>query len=86
LPVLDDGALFAIDARFEVAIHRIEEIVAIELRLESQDAAAESPSSSSARQGQMPRRSEFGHGMCQKVMMVARGRRSRMRRGARAKW
>jgi hypothetical protein len=40
LPVLDDGALLAIDARFEVAIHRIEEVVAVELGLESQDAAA----------------------------------------------
>jgi hypothetical protein len=31
-----------------------------------------------SRQGQMPMRSAFGQGMCQKVMMVARGRRSRI--------
>jgi hypothetical protein len=31
-----------------------------------------------SRQGQMPMRSAFGQGMCQKVMIVARGRRSRI--------
>ncbi len=45
-----------------------------------------SPSSSSSRQGQMPKRSALGQGMCQKVMMVARGSRSRIIRGASAKW
>ena len=44
------------------------------------------PSSSSLRQGQMPKRSAFGQGMCQNMMTVARGSRSRISRGASAKW
>jgi hypothetical protein len=43
------------------------------------------PSSSSTRQGQMPKDSGFGHGMCQKVMMVADGKRPDHRRQQR-KW
>ena len=43
------------------------------------------PSSSSLRHGQMPKRSELGQGMCQNMMTVARGSRSRIRRGTRAK-
>ena len=34
----------------------------------------------------MPKRSELGQGMCQNVMMVARGSRSRISCGASAKW
>ena len=34
----------------------------------------------------MESRSEFGQGICQNMMIVARGSRSRMRRGTRAKW
>ncbi len=34
----------------------------------------------------MPIRSALGQGMCQKVMMVALGSRSRIIRGASAKW
>ena len=45
-----------------------------------------SPSSTSRSHGQIPKRSAFGQGMCQKVMMVARGRCSRMILGASAKW
>ena len=45
-----------------------------------------SPSRISSRQGQMPKASGFGHGMCQKVRMVARGSRSRIMRGSSAKW
>ena len=44
------------------------------------------PSSTSSRQGRMPKDSGLGQGMCQKVMMVARGRRSRTMRGSSAKW
>ena len=33
----------------------------------------------------MPKDSGFGHGMCQKVMIVAFGSRSRISRGSRAK-
>ena len=40
------------------------------------------PSSSSSRQGQMPKRSAFGQGMCQNVRTVARGSRSRIMRGS----
>ena len=40
----------------------------------------------SSAQGQIPYRSAFGHGMCQKVMIVARGRRSRSILGSSAKW
>ena len=40
----------------------------------------------SARQGQMPKVSEFGQGMCQKVMIVALGSSFRIIRGASAKW
>ena len=36
--------------------------------------------------GQMPKVSAFGHGMCQKVMMVAFGNRCRIMRGRSAKW
>ena len=39
----------------------------------------------SARHGQIPKDSGFGQGMCQKVMMVARGSRSRTMRGNNAK-
>ena len=45
-----------------------------------------SPSRISSVHGQIAERSEFGHGMCQKVMIVARGSRSRISRGASAKW
>ena len=38
-----------------------------------------------SRHGQMPKRSEFGHGMCQNVMIVARGRRVAASRGTSAK-
>ncbi len=41
---------------------------------------------SSRAQGQMPYRSAFGHGMCQNVMIVARGSNSRSILGSRAKW
>ena len=44
------------------------------------------PEISSSRHGQMPMRSAFGHGMCQNVMIVARGSVSRIMRGASAKW
>ena len=43
------------------------------------------PSRISSRHGQMPNDSEFGHGMCQNVMIVALGRRSRIMRGSSAK-
>ncbi len=45
-----------------------------------------SPARISSRQGQIPKRSEFGHGMCQNVITVARGSFSRIIRGSRAKW
>ena len=41
------------------------------------------PEISSSRHGQMPMRSAFGHGMCQNMMIVARGSVSRIMRGAR---
>jgi hypothetical protein len=44
------------------------------------------PVISSSRHGQMPKRSALGQGMCQKVRMVAFGSRSRIIRGASAKW
>ena len=44
-----------------------------------------SPSMISSFHGQMPKVSAFGQGMCQKVMMVALGRRSRIMRGSSAK-
>ena len=44
------------------------------------------PSSSSSRHGQIANASGFGHGMCQNVMIVAFGRRSRIIRGSSAKW
>jgi hypothetical protein len=44
------------------------------------------PSSTSSRQGRMPKASGLGQGMCQKAMMVARGRRLRTMRGSSAKW
>jgi len=40
---------------------------------------------SSSLHGQMPNDSGFGHGMCQKVMIVAPGKRSRIIRGNSAK-
>ena len=43
------------------------------------------PSRISSRQGQMLNTSEFGQGMCQKVMIVASGSFSRTMRGSRAK-
>ena len=44
------------------------------------------PVRSSFANGQVPKRSALGHGMCQNVITVDRGRRSRMRLGASAKW
>ena len=44
------------------------------------------PEISSSRHGQMPMRSALGHGMCQNMMMVARGSVSRIMRGASPKW
>ena len=35
------GVLLAIDARFQIAVDRIEEIVAVKLRVEAEDAAAQ---------------------------------------------
>ena len=43
------------------------------------------PWRSSLCQGQISKFSEFGHGMCQKLRIIARGSRSRMIRGTRAK-
>ncbi len=43
------------------------------------------PCSSSSRQGQMPKDSGLGQGMCQKVMMVALGSDLRIIPGSRAK-
>ena len=40
----------------------------------------------SRRHGQMPNDSGLGQGMCQKVMMVARGSRARIIAGSSAKW
>ncbi len=45
-----------------------------------------SPSSSSTRHGQIANASGLGHGMCQNVMIVAFGSRSRIIRGSSAKW
>jgi hypothetical protein len=44
-----------------------------------------SPSRIWLRQGQIPKLSAFGHGMCQKVRIVARGSRWRIICGASAK-
>ena len=44
------------------------------------------PARISSRQGQIPNRSELGHGMCQNVITVARGSFSRIIRGSSAKW
>jgi len=82
---LDDGLVFAVDARLQEAIGRIEKIVAMQLGVESHDAATEhsldqfAPPRADAElfgiwPGDMPER-----------RMVARGRRLRSRRGARAK-
>ena len=42
-PALHDRVLLAIDARLEVAVDGVEEVVAVELRVEAEDAAAEQP-------------------------------------------
>jgi len=55
------------------------------LDVEPDDAAAEEPSRISSRKGQIPNRSALGQGMCQKLRIVARGRRARMSFGASAK-
>ena len=44
------------------------------------------PSRISSRQGQMPKDSGFGQGMCQNVMIVALGRALRIISGRSAKW
>jgi hypothetical protein len=79
-------ARFPIDAALDEGVHRVDEVVAVLLGVKADDAGAEQPGDELSRQGQMPMRSAFGQGMCQKVMIVARGRRSRIMRGARAKW
>ena len=57
----------------------------MELGVEAQNGAASSPCMISSRQGQMLKVSEFGQGMCQKVNIVAFGRRSRTIAGNSAK-
>ena len=41
LAAVDDGERLAVDARLDEAVDGVEEIVAVELRVEAQDAAAE---------------------------------------------
>jgi hypothetical protein len=60
----------------------LEEVVAVELGVEAEDARAEQALEDLLAHGQMPNRSAFGHGMCQKVMIVASGSRSRIIRGS----
>ena len=43
------------------------------------------PASSSGCQGQMPKASKFGHGMCQKIATRASGRSALMSAGSAAK-
>ena len=55
------------------------------LGMKADNAAAEESREDLAMPGQMPKRSALGQGMCQKVMIVARGRRLRIIAGASAK-
>ena len=68
-----DGEGFPVDARFEKPIHRVNEIVAMKLSVEAENAAPEQPSTNSSRHGQMANDSGLGQGMCQKVMTIASG-------------
>jgi hypothetical protein len=59
---LHDGVPVPVDPGFQEAIDRIHEVVAMELGVETQDAAAQHSLRTSVRHGQMPNRSEFGQG------------------------
>ena len=74
-----------LDARLHVAVHRLDEVLAVEARVEAQDGAAQHAGQDLLRQGQMPKDSGLGQGMCQKVRMVARGS-WRPIAGSKAKW
>jgi hypothetical protein len=57
----------------------------VELGVEAEDRGAEQALEDLLAPGRMPKASGLGQGMCQKVMIVARGRRSRTMRGSSAK-
>ena len=80
-----DRCLLAVDAAFDEVVDRLDEIVAVELGVEAQDRASEEAVTISSFHGQIPKVSEFGQGMCQKVMMVASGNCSRTIFGNNAK-
>ena len=86
VPLHHHRVMLAVDARFQIAVHRIQEIVAVELRVEAENAAAQQalPAVRCAR-GRFPCCSAFGQGMCQNTMTVAAGRRLRIIAGASAK-
>ena len=77
--------MLVFDARLQVAVDRLDEVLAMKARVKAQYGAAEHALRISRRQGQMPKDSGFGHGMCQKLRMVARGSRSRIIAGSNAK-
>jgi hypothetical protein len=58
----------------------------VEAGVKAQDGGAQQALQQFARQGQMPKDSGLGQGMCQKVRMVACGSFSRTMAGSRAKW
>ena len=77
------ACLLSVDPRLQKAVDRFHEVVAVELRVEADDARAQHPLEQAVPPGADP---ELGQGMCQNMITVARGSRSRIRRGASAKW
>ena len=79
-------AALRVDAGLEVAIHRVEEVVAMHLGVKPEDAAAEHPVEELLPPWADAELSALGQGMCQNMMIVARGSRSRISCGTSAKW
>ena len=65
--------MLVLDPRLEVAVDGLQEVLAVKVRVEAEDRAAEQSIEDLARQGQMPNDSGFGQGMCQNARMVAAG-------------
>ena len=73
--VAADGHVLAIGARLEDAVDGVEEIIAVQRNVEADEVGAQQARRASlACQGQMPKASGLGQGMCQKMATRASGR------------
>jgi hypothetical protein len=78
--------MFVLDARLEVAVDRLDEVLAVVARVKAQDGAAQHALQDLAPPGADAEALGLGQGMCQKVRMVACGSCARTIAGSSAKW